>query len=129
MDTEYKRAANITVIVAGILIFLWLFFKYLLGIALPFLLAALIAVIISPVAAWVSKKTHASQKFVSAFLVLLFFGMIATLLSLAISRLVSEVGNLIDRVEVGETYMDGDEKKQDIRILFNFIGEVDWDAA
>lgn len=39
------------------------------------------------------------------------------------------VGNLIDRVEVGETYMDGDEKKQDIRILFNFIGEVDWDAA
>lgn len=98
MDTEYRRAANITVIVAGILIFLWLFFKYLLGIALPFLLAALIAVIISPVAAWVSKKTHASQKFVSAFLVLLFFGMIATLLSLAISRLVSEVGNLIDRL-------------------------------
>lgn len=39
------------------------------------------------------------------------------------------VGNLIDRVEVGETYMDGDEKKQDIRILFNFIGEVDWAAA
>ena len=35
------------------------------------------------------------------------------------------VGNLIDRVEVGETYMEGDVKKQDIRILFNFIGEVD----
>ena len=35
------------------------------------------------------------------------------------------VGNLIDRVEVGETYMEGDAKKQDIRILFNFIGEVD----
>ena len=35
------------------------------------------------------------------------------------------VGNLIDRVEVGENYMEGDVKKQDIRILFNFIGEVD----
>ena len=35
------------------------------------------------------------------------------------------VGNLIDRVEVGETYMEGDVKKQDIRILFNFIDEVD----
>lgn len=98
MDTEYRRAANITVIVAGILIFFWLFFKYALSIAMPFLLAALIAVIISPLAAWISKKTHASSKFVSAFLVILFFGMIATLLSLAISRLVSEIGNLIDRL-------------------------------
>jgi sporulation integral membrane protein YtvI len=98
MDTEYRRAANITVTVAGILIFLWLFFKYLFGIAIPFILAALIAVTISPVAAWVSKKTCASQKFVSAFLVIFFFGIIATLVSLAISRLVSEVGNLIDRL-------------------------------
>ncbi len=94
MDTEYRRAANITVIVAGILMFFWLFFKYALSIAMPFLLAALIAVIISPLAASISKKTHASPKFVSALLVILFFGVIATLLSLAISRLVSEVGNL-----------------------------------
>ena len=98
MDTEYRRAANITVIIAGILIFLWLFFKYLFGVAFPFLLAALIAVTISPVAEWISKKTRASQKFVSAFLVLVIFGIIAALLSLAVSRLISEVGNLIDKL-------------------------------
>ena len=98
MDTEYRRAANITVIIAGILIFLWLFFKYLFGVAFPFLLAALIAVTISPVAEWISKKTQASQKFVSAFLVLVIFGIIAALLSLAVSRLISEVGNLIDKL-------------------------------
>ena len=98
MDTEYRRAANITVIVAGFLIFFWLFFKYALSIAMPFLLAALISVIISPLAAWISKRTHASPKFISAFLVILFFGIIATLLLLAISRLVSEIGNLIDRL-------------------------------
>ncbi len=34
------------------------------------------------------------------------------------------VGNLIDRVEVGDTYMVDGEKKQDVRILFNFIGEI-----
>ena len=98
MDTEYRRAANITVIIAGILIFLWLFFKYLFGVAFPFLLAALIAVTISPVVEWISKKTRASQKFVSAFLVLVIFGIIAALLSLAVSRLISEVGNLIDKL-------------------------------
>ena len=98
MDTDYRRAANITIVVAGILIFFWLFFKYALAIALPFLLAALIAVIISPIAAWISKKTHASPKFVSAFLVILFFGVIVALLSVAVSRLISEIGNLIDRL-------------------------------
>ena len=35
------------------------------------------------------------------------------------------VGALIDRVEVGDVYEVNGEKKQDIRILFNFIGEID----
>ena len=34
------------------------------------------------------------------------------------------VGNLIDRVEVGDVYMVDGEKKQDVRILFNFVGEI-----
>ena len=38
------------------------------------------------------------------------------------------VGNLIDRVDVGEPYMEGEIKKQDVRILFNFIGKVEWDS-
>ena len=33
------------------------------------------------------------------------------------------VGNLIERVEVGDVYIVDGEKKQDVRILFNFVGE------
>ena len=36
------------------------------------------------------------------------------------------VGNLISRVEVGEANFENGKKKQEIRILFNFVGEKDW---
>ncbi len=35
------------------------------------------------------------------------------------------VGSLIERVEVGDVYVVDGEKKQDVRILFNFVGEID----
>ena len=57
MDNDYRRAANITVIIAGIIAFLWLFFKYALGALIPFILGALIAALISPAADLISKKT------------------------------------------------------------------------
>ena len=34
------------------------------------------------------------------------------------------VGSLIERVEVGDVYVADGEKKQDVRILFNFVGEI-----
>ena len=34
------------------------------------------------------------------------------------------VGSLIERVEVGDVYEVEGQKKQDVRILFNFIGEI-----
>ena len=39
------------------------------------------------------------------------------------------VGNLIDRVEVGEAYYEDGKKKQDIKILFNFVGKIEWDKG
>lgn len=98
MDRDYKKAANITVIIAGIIAFLWLFFKYALGAFIPFILAALIAAIISPAAEFVSKKTKIPRKVSAAFLVILFFAAIATLIYFALSRLLGELGNLIYRL-------------------------------
>ncbi len=34
------------------------------------------------------------------------------------------VGSLIERVEVCDVYVVDGEKKQDVRILFNFVGEI-----
>ena len=98
MDKDYRRAANITVIIAGIIAFLWLFFKYALGAFVPFILAAIIAAIISPAAEFVSKKTKIPRKVTAAVLVILFFAALATLIYLALSRLVGELGNLFYRL-------------------------------
>lgn len=97
MDNDYRRAANITIIIAGIIAFLWLFFKYALGALIPFILGALIAALISPAADLISNKTKIPRKVVAASLTLLFFAAVATLIYVAVSRLVSELGNLLLR--------------------------------
>lgn len=98
MDNEYRRAANITVIAAGITVFFILFIKYALAALIPFLLAAIIAAIVSPAAQYLASKTKISPKIASAVLVILFFASLAAIFAFAAMRLVGELGNLIDRL-------------------------------
>ena len=98
MDRDYKKAANITVIVAGLCALAWLFFKYALGAVFPFILGAAVAGIISSPAKKLSKKTKLPRKLISALLVLIFFGIVCTVLYFAASRLILELGNLIERL-------------------------------
>ncbi len=98
MDTDYNRAANITIIVAGIATAAYFFFKYALGAAVPFIIALMIAAAISSPAKKIAKKTRLSPRAVSAVLVIAFFLIIASLLSLAVYRLISEVGDLIEKL-------------------------------
>ena len=98
MDTDYKKAANITVIAAGLCVLLWLFLKYVLGAVFPFILGAAVAGIISSPAKKLSQRTRLPKKLVSAVLVLLFFCVICALFYFAASRLVYELGNLIERL-------------------------------
>ena len=98
MEPDYRKAANITVIVAGILLFSWFFFKYALGASIPFLLAAAIAAILSPAADKISKKLKLPHKLTATVLVLLFFAVLISLAYFAGYRLVGEAGNLLDRL-------------------------------
>lgn len=98
MDNEYRRAANITIIAAGIAAAAYFFFKYALSAAIPFIIALIIAAAVSAPAKKIAKKTGLSPRAVSAFLVIAFFLIIATLLSLAVYRVVSEVGNLMEKL-------------------------------
>ena len=95
MDTEYRKAANITVIVAGIAIFLWIFFKYALSALMPFLLAAVISALVSPMAKRLSKKTKIPQKISAGVILILIFALTVSLLYFAISRLILELGDLL----------------------------------
>ena len=95
MDNEYRRAANITVIFAGIAVVIWLFLKYALVATLPFLLAALIAAIVAPAADKLSSITKIPRKVSSGILIILFFSAIVSIIAFAIARLIGEVSNII----------------------------------
>lgn len=100
MDNEYRRAANITVIAAGISVLAWLFVKYALAALAPFMLAAIIAAIVSPAAEYLSSKSKIPRKVISAVLVLLFFAALAAIIAFGMVRLAGEIGDLIDRLTV-----------------------------
>lgn len=98
MDNQYNRAANITVIVAGIAAASYFFFRYAISAIVPFLIAAVIASAISSPAERIARKTRLSKKVVSAVLVILLFLTVTALLTLAVYRLISEVGNLMEKL-------------------------------
>ncbi len=98
MDTDYHRAANITIIIFGIAAFVFLFFKYAFGALIPFILAALVASIIASPAKKLAKKTHLPLKLTSAVLVIVLFAAMSAAVYFAVSRLAFELGNLIDRL-------------------------------
>lgn len=98
MDTEYKKAANLTVIAAGILLLFILFIRYALDALLPFLLGALIAAIVAPISKKISKGAKIPRKLTSAILVISLFSLISILLYLGGARLIRESGNLIEKL-------------------------------
>ncbi len=111
MDTEYRRAANITVIVAGIIALSWLFFKYAIGALSPFIIAAIIAALIAPISKKIADKTKISRKVCTAVILFAAFAGISALMYAGISRLVLELGRLLQRLSenpeiIGET-LDG----------------------
>lgn len=97
-DNEYRRAANLTVIAAGIAVALYLIFKYAVLAAAPFLLAALVSAIVTPAARKLSKWTKIPQKPLAALLILLFFGAAALSVYLASAKLLREAGDLLERL-------------------------------
>ncbi len=99
MDRDYKRAANITVIAAGLAFAAYLFFKYALRAAMPFLLAALIGAFVSPLAERLSKKTKIPKKITAALLLILILSAVSALIGFACTRLVQEVGGLLAKLE------------------------------
>ena len=98
MDTDYRRAANITIIVAGVVLAAWIFLRYAVSALMPFLLAAVISALVSPMSEWISKKTRIPKKLTSAVVLILLFSLISALLNLAISRLIGELGDLLARL-------------------------------
>ncbi len=98
MDTEYRRAANITIVIAGLFVMAWLFFRFALSPLVPFLLAAALAALVSPIAKKITEKTKLPRKITSAVILLFTFSAVLWLIYAAISRLIFELGDLLRRL-------------------------------
>lgn len=129
METDYRKAANITIIIIGILLLLRLVFQYALGALIPFILAAIIALLISPLAERLSKTLRIKKRIVSVALTLLIFSAIAVALYFAVSRLVSELGALANRLSsdpeaISRAIEELTAKLEWLGDRFSFIGKI-----
>ena len=95
-DTEKKRSFIISFVylVIGLGLY-YLFFKYVLGAIWPFAVAILITLITKPVVEWIHRVIKIPRKGVAAVISFLFYAVVAVLLGLGISRLVTVSINFI----------------------------------
>lgn len=129
MDTEYRRAANITVVIAGIVALVWLFFNYALSALMPFLLAAVISALVSPIARKISEKTKIPRKLCAAVMLIATFSAVTALVYAAISRLITELGNLLGHLSenpeiIGDTLQGILDKLTANGTHFSFLQKI-----
>lgn len=95
MDNEYRKAANITIVVAGLFFLFWLIFKYTVSAIAPFLLALIISAAISPLVDKISKKTKLPRRLCAAAILTVSLVIILALSYFLVSRLIFELGDLL----------------------------------
>ena len=93
---KYKKAVYLLLLCAMGAVLLFLFFKYVLGILLPFLISFLLVSMLRPAIDKICKKTNASKSFVTVFMVFLTMVGAVALLVLMLIAVANQVGNIFD---------------------------------
>ena len=111
-----KRNFIISLLYIGCLVALfYLFFKYAFGLLSPFIIAILVAILLQRPVNFISRKTPIKRSIISVVFVLLAVAAIALVLGLVVSKLVTELRELVN-------YLIAQLKKGDV-----FIAQVtDW---
>lgn len=101
--TDWPRLAAMIFCIGAAVALLWFFMNHALGVALPFLLAWLLSLVIRPLVKRLTARSRLPRGPVAAVLVLLLTGLTGWLCVLGVRRAVSELENLILRLGgVGE---------------------------
>ncbi len=116
---DWQRGAGLVVCVVAALAVCWLLFRYVLGVALPFLLAYWLSRLIKPLVSWTCRRWHMPRPLVAGVLVTLLVGISVLLAVRGIRRGVNEFGNL-----VGELAADSDGIVATVSRLFERAGSV-----
>lgn len=92
-NKEFKQQKFIInyIYIALILLLLWVIFKYLIGWILPFIIGYFIAAIVQPAVRLLHKRLHLGRRAAGVITVLLFLIFMGLILSLCITKAVSEL--------------------------------------
>jgi len=99
---ERSRVIKIIFYAAAGVIGTVLFFRYGIGLILPFIIAFAVAALIQPPISWICRRTRVPRGIVSALLVLTVLAFIGGALIFSANRLMYELGELVDAF--GESY-------------------------
>lgn len=111
---KWEKWASMLITLVGGALGVYLAFRYLLPLILPFAIALGISLLIRPLATRLSMRTRIPEKLCAVVLLLLTIGGILLLLGLATQRLVLELQRLLERLlENGEMIPDGMEHSVD----------------
>ena len=129
MRVDWQKTASVLFCVLVAAGGVFLVGKYLLVILMPFLIAWGLAMLIHPAAKGLAARVGLPRKAVSAVLVILVFAVVGTLLFLGVSRLIDELGRLVERISAGEIDVDGPLSRMmdgvgDIGSRIPFLSEV-----
>lgn len=116
---KWEKWASVTVTLIGGALGAYLGVRYLLPLVLPFAVAFGLSVLIRPLAARFSARTHIPQKLCAVLLLLLTIGGILLLLGLLCERLVLELGHLFERL-LGE----GGSISESVQSSVDFFGTI-----
>ena len=92
---KWQRRASIIICIAAAAVVAWLGIKYLLWAVLPFIIAWIVALAVTPLACWVSSRSGLPRKLCAAVLLVALLGALCGGLSLLVQRLITELGRLM----------------------------------
>ena len=97
MDKYGKLKYYFLISVIGIL-FIFLFFKYILRVLLPFMISFFVVSLVRPLIEKICKKTRASKFFVTMFVISLSMILATTAIALATGAIVEQIKNIFESI-------------------------------
>lgn len=103
---KIRRYADLVVLIIGLLLLSYLFFKHIITYLLPFLVGWFIAFLMRPIAARISSRTHIPARVVRLVLTVLLYLALFGLLTLGIWLLSREVWELLAGIGEGDSSLE-----------------------
>lgn len=98
---KYKRVVYGFLIAVIVLLSCFIFFKYILGIILPFIISYMVVSMVRPIINKICVKTKASRVFVTVFILFLAMAILITGIVALTIAVANQVGNLFDAIIEG----------------------------